>query len=92
MYPVLKGCCLNLQCFLNLFGSHKTLTVILRCFKNIFSFKVVKTNTKKEKLEKPKEEKLLLLIPENTGVRVLSVCKTKIPTEYRKADISCFKN
>ena len=32
---------------------------------NIFFFKVVKTRTKKEKLEKPKKEKFLLLIPEN---------------------------
>ena len=61
-------------------------------FKNIFFFKVVKTNTKKEKLEKPKKEKLLLLIPENRGDRVLSVCKTKIPTEYREKGIRCFKN
>ena len=59
---------------------------------NIFFFKVVKTNTKKEKLEKPKKEKLLLLIPENRGDRVLSVCKTKIPTEYREKGIRCFKN
>ena len=58
---------------------------------NIF-FKVVKTNTKKEKLEKLKNKKLLLLTPENIGDRVLSVCKTKIPTEYREKDISCFKN
>ena len=59
---------------------------------NIFFFKVVKTNTKKEKLEKPKKEKLLFLIPENIGDRVLSVCKTKIPTEYREIGIRCFKN
>ena len=43
---------------------------------NIFFFKVVKTNTKKEKLEKPKKEKLLLLILENIGHRKLSVSKT----------------
>ena len=43
---------------------------------NVFFFKVVKTNTKKERLEKPKKEKLLLLIPENIGDRKLSVCKT----------------
>ena len=30
---------------------------------NISCFKVVKTNTKKERWEKPKKEKLLLLIP-----------------------------
>ena len=67
---------------------------------NIFFFKVLKTNTKKEKLEKPKKEKLekskkeklLFLILENIGDRVLSVCKTKIPTEYRKIGIRCFKN
>ena len=43
---------------------------------NILFFQVVKTNTKKERLEKPKKEKLLLLIPENIGDRKLSVCKT----------------
>ena len=32
-------------------------------FLNIFFFKVVKTNTKKERLEKSKKERLLLLIP-----------------------------
>ena len=42
----------------------------------MYFFKVVKTNTKKERLEKPKKEKLLLLIPENIGDRKLSVCKT----------------
>ena len=31
---------------------------------------------KKESLEKPKKEKLLLLIPENIGDRKLSLCKT----------------
>ena len=46
----------------------------------------MKTNTKKEILEKPKKEKLL--IPENIGDRVL----TEIPTEYREKGISCFKN
>ena len=52
---------------------------------NIFFFKVAKTNTKKEKL--------LVLIPENVGDRLLSVCKTQIPTEYWKKDIwGCFKN
>ena len=34
---------------------------------NIFFFKVVKTKTKKERLEKPKKEKLLLLITQNIG-------------------------
>ena len=38
-------------------------------FKNIVFLKVVKTNTKKERLEKPLKEKLLLLIPENIGDR-----------------------
>ena len=35
-------------------------------------FKVVRTNTKKEKLEKPKKEKLLLLIPGNIVDKLLS--------------------
>ena len=43
---------------------------------NIFFFKVVKMNTKKERLEKTRKEKLLLLIPENIGDKTLSVCKT----------------
>ena len=43
---------------------------------NIFFFKVVKINTIKERLEKPRKEKLLFLIPENIGDRKLSVCKT----------------
>ena len=47
---------------------------MLNIFKNILFFKVVKTNTKKESLEKAKREKLLLLIPENIGE--YSVCKT----------------
>ena len=42
----------------------------------MFLFKVVKPNTKKERLEKPKKEILLLLIPENIRDRKLSVCKT----------------
>ena len=46
---------------------------MLKIFKIIFFFKVVKINTKKERLEKRKKEKLLLLIPENIGDRVLSV-------------------
>ena len=44
---------------------------------NIFFLKVAKTNTKKERFEKSKKEKLLLLIPENIGDRNLSLCKTK---------------
>ena len=47
---------------------------MLKIFKNIFFSKIVKTNTKKEKLEKRKKEKLLLLIAENIGDRVLSTC------------------
>ena len=47
---------------------------MLKIFKNLFFFKVVKTNTKKERLEKPKKEKLL--IPKNTGDRKLNECKT----------------
>ena len=43
---------------------------------NIFFFKVVKANTKKGKLEKPKKESLLLLIPGNIGDRKLSLRKT----------------
>ena len=42
----------------------------------MFFFKVVKTNTKKEMLEKPKKEKLQLLITKNMGDKKLSVCKT----------------
>ena len=50
----------------------------------MYFFKVVKTNTKKERLEKPKKEKLLLLIPENIGDRKLDVSTTiKITSEYR---------
>ena len=49
---------------------------MLKMFKNILFFKVVKKNTKKGKLEKPKKEKLLLLIPENIGDRKVKVCKT----------------
>ena len=46
-------------------------------FKNkYFLFKVVKTNTKKEWLEKPEKETLLLLISENIGDTKLTVCKT----------------
>ena len=59
---------------------------------NILFFEVVKTNTKKERFEKPNKKKLLLLIPENIVDRVLGVCKTKIPIEYRKTGIRCFKN
>ena len=58
---------------------------------DISFFKVVKTNTKKERLEKLKKEKLLL-IPENIGDSVLGVFKTKIPTEYREKGIMYFKD
>ena len=43
---------------------------------NIFFFKVVKTNTKKERLGKPKKEKFFLLITGNIVDRKLTVCKT----------------
>ena len=56
----------------------------------MFFFKVVKTNTKKkERLEKPKKEKLLFLILENKGDRKI-VYKTKIPTEYREKGMHTF--
>ena len=65
---------------------------MLKIFKNkYFLFKVVKTNTKIERLEKPKKEKLLLLIPENPGNRVVSVCKSKIPTKYREKRYKMFQ-
>ena len=51
-----------------------------------------KNKHKKGKVEKTEKEKLLLLIHENIGHRVLSVFKTKIPTEYREKGIRCFKN
>ena len=40
-----------------------------------------------ESLEKPKKEKLLLLIPENIDDRVSSVGKTKIPSEFIKKKV-----
>ena len=52
----------------------------------------MKTSKKEERLEKPKKETPLLLIPENIGGRVLSVSKTQIPTEYREKGIRCFEN
>ena len=33
-----------------------------------------------------------MLTPENTADRVISVCKIKIPTEYREKGIRYFKN
>ena len=52
----------------------------------------MKTSKKEERLEKPKKETSLLLIPENIGGRVSSVSKTQIPTEYREKGIRCFEN
>ena len=50
---------------------------MLKIFTNkYFLLRVVKTNPKKERLEKPKKKHLLLLIPKNIGDRVLSECKT----------------
>ena len=55
---------------------------------SIFFFKAVKTNTKICNIFtisfKQKKEKLLFLITENNGDRVLSVYETKIPAEYRE--------
>ena len=59
---------------------------------DIFFLKFVKTNTKKKKLEKVKKEKMFLLTSEISANRALSVCKTKIPTEYTAKRIRCFKN
>ena len=53
-------------------------TVLNQCWKYLkinIIYKVVKINTKKERLEKPKKEKFLL-IPENIGDKKLSVCRT----------------
>ena len=41
---------------------------------------------------KQNKKALLLTIPENTGDRMFSARKTKIPTEYRAKGIRCFKN
>ena len=41
---------------------------------------------------KQNKKRLLLLILENTGDRVFSASKTKMPTEYREKCIRCFKN
>ena len=66
---------------------------MLKIFKNKYSlFWSCKNKLKKERFEKPNKKKFLLLIPENIVDRVLGVCKTKIPTEYRKTGIMCFKN
>ena len=61
-------------------------------FKNKYFLKKLWKQTQKDKLEKPEKEKLLLLIPDNIGDRVLNVCKTKIPTEYRGKCIRGLKN
>ena len=53
----------------------------------------VSCKRKKERLDKPKKEKLLLLIPENISDRKLSVCKaTKYQLNIKKKSIKCFKN
>ena len=53
----------------------------------------VSRKRKKERLDKPKKEKLLLLIPENISDRKLSVCKaTKYQLNIKKKSIKCFKN
>ena len=57
----------------------------------IISFLGCKTN-KNIALYPLSKKKALLLVPENTADRVFSVHKTKIPTEYRKKYIKCFKN
>ena len=65
---------------------------MLKTFKNkFFFFKFVKANAKKQRFEKPKKKRLFLLIPENIGDRLSSVCKTKLPTEHREKGIRCFK-
>ena len=59
----------------------------------MFFFKVVKSNKKKKRLEKPTKEKLLLLIPENIDNRKLGLCKTiKYQLTIEKKGIRCFKN
>ena len=40
---------------------------MLKIYKNVFFFNVIKKTHTKERLEKPKKEKLLLLMPENIG-------------------------
>ena len=53
-------------------------------FKKYFLSESCKSKHKKERLEKPKKEKLLLLIPENIGDRKLDVSTTiKITSEYK---------
>ena len=56
-------------------------TVLNQC-KNIENSEICKNKHKKERLEKPRKKKLLLLIPENIGDRVSSV------SEYREEGVS----
>ena len=56
---------------------------MLKIFKNTFFVKVVKTNVKKEKLKKPKKEKLLLLIPENIGDKKFKTIKYQLNIEKK---------
>ena len=72
---------------------------MLKIFKNkIFFFKAVTKKKKKKHYNiffmslKQNKKRLLLLILENTGDRVFSASKTKMPTEYREKCIRCFKN
>ena len=54
-----------------------------------------KSKHKKGKFGKAKKRKVVVVKNWKHRVlsdRVLSVFKTKIPTEYREKDISCFKN
>ena len=64
---------------------------------NIFLFKTEKINTTKILQHffisfKQNKKKVAVIIPENTGHRVFSVRKTKVPTEYREKGIRYFKN
>ena len=71
---------------------------MLKIFKEkYFLFKAVKTNTTKyynifSKSFRKNKKRLLLLMPGNTGDKKFSVCKFKMPTEYREKGIRCFKN
>ena len=53
---------------------------MLKIFLKKFSF--LKLQKQAQKSRGWKTKTLLFLIPENIGDRVLSVCKTRIPTEY----------
>ena len=72
----------------------KSIPKTISLINNIF-FKAIKAKMLKifsVSFEQNKK-RLLLLIPENTGDRAFSVCKTRIPTEYREKGISRdFKN